>query len=190
MLHLQIITASTRPTRKGPSVAAWFLDQAERHAGFQLEPVDLAEVGLPLLDERKHPRFGEYEHAHTRAWSETVARADAFVVVTPEYDYGPPAALINALQYLVKEWAYKPMGFVSYGGVSGGTRSTNTLRMTVTTLKLMPIPEAVAIPFFGQYVSDETGAFAPPAVQEDAARVMLDELLRWAEALRPLRSEP
>lgn len=187
MPHLEVITASTRPSRKGPAVTAWFLEQARRHGKFEIEPVDLAQVNLPLLNEPKHPRFGEYEHAHTRAWSETINRADAFVVVTPEYDYGPPAALINAIQYLVKEWAYKPMGFVSYGGVSAGTRSTNTLKMTVTTLKVMPMFEAVAIPFFAQHIDEETGVFAPPRIQEAAATLMLDEILRWAEALRPLR---
>jgi NAD(P)H-dependent FMN reductase len=186
--HLEIITASTRQGRKGPHVAAWFLEQARRHDRFGIEPVDLAEVNLPLLDEPKHPRFRDYQHEHTRAWSEIVDRADAYVVVTPEYDFGPPAGLINALQYLQQEWAYKPMAFVSYGGVSGGTRSVLTLKSTVTALKMMPILEAVSIPFFIQYLDEETGRFSPGKVQEDAAKAMLDELLRWAEALRPLRS--
>lgn len=184
---LQIITASTRPSRKGPAVAAWFIDLARQDGQFEIETVDLAELGLPLLDEPKHPKFGEYEHDHTLRWSAMVDRADAFAVVTPEYDHGPPASLLNALQYLVKEWAYKPMGFVSYGGVAGGTRSTNTLKMTVTALKIVPIVEAVSIPFFVQHIDEETGAFSPPKLQEDAAMLMLKELLRWSEALRPLR---
>ncbi len=187
MPHLLVITASTRPSRKGPAVAEWFLELAHRHGGFEVEPVDLARVDLPLLDEPNHPRLGEYEHEHTREWSETIRRADAFVVVTPEYDHGPPAVLINALQYLVKEWGYKPIAFVSYGGVSAGTRGVNTLKMTATTLKMMPMFEAVAIPFFTQYIDEETGKFSPPKVQEEAAALMLTELGRWAEALRPLR---
>ena len=187
MQLLQVITASTRPTRQGPAVAAWFIEQARQHGGFEVEPVDLAEVALPLLNEPRHPRFGRYEHDHTRAWSATVERADAFVVVTPEYDHGPPAALLNAFQYLVREWAYKPLGFVSYGGVAAGARATNTLKMTATTLKMVPIFEAVAIPFFAQHIDEETGRFAPPAVQKEAAAVMLDEMLRWAEALETLR---
>lgn len=187
MPHLQVITASTRPARKGAAVAEWFVGQARSHGGFDVEPVDLAEVDLPLFDEPKHPKLGDYAHAHTRDWSEIVQRADAFVVVTPEYDHGPPASLINALQFLVKEWAYKPLGFVSYGGVAAGGRAANTIKMTVTTLKMMPIPESVAIPFFAQHL-DDSGTFAPPEVQEKAAVTMLDELLRWTEALRPLRS--
>jgi NAD(P)H-dependent FMN reductase len=188
MPHLEIITASTRQGRKGPVVTAWFLEQARRHGGFEIEPVDLAEVNLPLLDEPKHPRFHDYQHAHTRAWSETVDRADAFVVVTPEYDFGPPAALVNALQYLQREWAYKPMSFVSYGGVSGGTRAVLSVKSTVTALRMMPIFETVSIPFFTQFIDPETETFDPGEVQETAAKAMLDELLRWAEALRPLRS--
>ncbi len=187
MPHLQIITASTRPGRKGPAVAEWFLDQARRHGRFELEAVDLAEVDLPLLDEPKHPRLREYRHAHTRAWSETVDRADAYVFVTPEYDHGPPASLVNALQYLVHEWAYKPLGLVSYGGVSAGTRSTQGIKLTAVTLKMMPLPEAVSLPFFSRHIDPETGAFSPEKVQEDATDTMLDELLRWEEALRPLR---
>lgn len=187
MQLLQVITASTRPTRQGPSVAAWFHEQARRHGGFEVEPVDLAEVALPLLDEPRHPRFGEYEHEHTRAWSAIVDRADAFVVVTPEYDHGPPASLLNAFQYLVREWAYKPLGFVSYGGVAAGARAANTLKMTATTLKMVPMSEAVTIPFFTHHIDEETGRFTPPAVQEEAAVIMLDEMLRWTEALQPLR---
>jgi NAD(P)H-dependent FMN reductase len=188
MLNLQVITASTRPGRQGPLVTDWFLGCARAHGKFDVEPVDLAEVNLPVFDEPIHPRLAQYEHEHTRAWSAVVQRADAFVVVTPEYDYATPAALVNALQYLVREWAYKPMGFVSYGGVSGGTRGVQMTKQIVTTLKVMPIPEAVAIPFFAKHVDSEVGRFDPGEVQAKAASVMLDELLRWAGALKSLRT--
>jgi NAD(P)H-dependent FMN reductase len=187
MLNLQIVVASTRRGRQGPLVGAWFLECARAHGKFGVELVDLADVDLPLLDEPMHPRLAQYEHEHTRAWSAIVNRADAFVFVTPEYDYGAPASLLNALQYLLKEWAYKPVGFVSYGGVSGGTRSVQMTKQIVTTLKMVPMSEAVAIPFFAQYIDKETGAFDPGEVQVTAATVMLDELLKWTGALRPLR---
>lgn len=188
MRRLQVITASTREDRKGPFVAAWFLERARRHGRFEVEPVDLAEVDLPLFDEPKHPRLREYRHAHTKDWSARVERADAFVVVTPEYDHGPPASLVNALQYLVHEWAYKPMAFVSYGGVSAGTRGVEVTKLIATTLRMMPIFEAVSIPFFARLIDAESGKFEPGEVQEKAATVMLDELVRWTEALRPLRA--
>lgn len=187
MLNLQVIIASTRPGRQGPAIGAWFLDQARAHGQFAVELVDLAAVGLPLFDEAAHPRLRKYEHEHTKAWSTTVDRADAFVVVTPEYNYGTPPSLVNALDYLVHEWAYKPLGFVSYGGVSAGTRSVQMTKQIVTTLKMMPLPEAVAIPFFAQYLDKTTGAFDPGETQAKAGQVMLDELLKWATALKPLR---
>lgn len=186
-LLLQVIVASTRPARKGRAVADWFIARAQAHGAFAVEDVDLARMGLPFYDETAHPRFQKYEHEHTRAWSAVVDRADAYAVVTPEYDHGPPAALTNALQYLLHEWAYKPMGFVSYGGVSGGTRSVQVVKQTATALKVMPMFESVSIPFFAQHISKETGAFEPPSVQADAATTMLTELHRWAVALRPMR---
>lgn len=184
MLNLHVIIASTRAGRSGHHVGAWFDDVARRHGGFDVELVDLAEVDLPLFDEPRHPKRRQYEHAHTKAWSAIVDRADAFVFVTPEYDHTPPAALTNALQHLVQEWSYKPCGFVSYGGVSGGTRGVQVTKQIAVALKMMPIPEAVHIPFFKQHLDREAGTFAPGAVQEKAAGAMLDELLKWAEALR------
>jgi NAD(P)H-dependent FMN reductase len=188
MLDLQVIIASTREGRQGASIGAWFLDVARTHGKFNVELVDLADVDLPLLDEPKHPRFKQYAHEHTKAWSAIVSRADAYVFVTPEYDFSAPASLINALQYLQKEWAYKAAGFVSYGGVSAGTRGVQMSKQTVTALKMMPMPETVAIPFFPQYIDSETGAFDPGDVQVKAGGVMLDELYTWAAALKPLRS--
>src|SRR5690606_9934921 len=180
--------ASTRSGRAGRAVGQWFEGMARRHGGFEVEVVDLAEVDLPLFDEPRHPRLGDYEHAHTKAWSETVARADAYAVVTPEYDHAPPAALVNALQHLVREWAYKPMGFVSYGGVSAGTRGVQMTKQIAVALKMMPIPEAVHVPFFQRHLDREAGTFDPGEIQEKAAAAMLDELRRWAEALQPLRT--
>ncbi len=188
MPTLHVIVASTRPGRSGPAVAAWFLERARAHGRFDVELVDLAAVDLPLFDEPRHPRLRQYEHEHTKAWSRTVERADAFVVVTPEYNYGTPPSFVNALDYLVQEWAYKPMGFVSYGGVSGGTRSVQMTKQIVTTLKMMPLPEAVAIPFFSQHLDAATGRFDPGDGQATAARTMLDELHKWAAALAPLRT--
>lgn len=185
---LHVIIASTRKGRKGPLVADWFMTHATEHGGFEIELIDLAEVNLPLFDEPHHPRLAKYEHEHTRAWSATVSRADAFVFVTPEYDFSAPSSLTNAIQYLVREWAYKPVAFVSYGGVSGGTRGVQMTKQTVTALAMVPIPEAVAIPFFANHIDKEAGTFDPGEVQVKAARVMLDALRKWTDALRPMRA--
>ncbi len=186
MPKLKIVTTSTREQRVGPSIAKWFAQQATQHAKFDVESVDLKEVNLPLLDEPNHPMKRQYQHEHTKAWSKLVAGADAFVFVTPEYNYSMPPALLNALDYLYFEWNYKPAGFVSYGGVSAGTRSVEMTKGVLTTLKMMPLPEAVSIPFFSQHLKD--GVFDPADTQAKAVTGMLDELLRWTNALKTLRA--
>ena len=187
MLKLQVIVASTRDERKGHTVAAWFVEQARRHGQFDVEVVDLADVGLPMFDEPRHPRLRQYEHEHTRLWSAIVDRADAFVFVTPEYNHGAPPSLLNAMDFLVHEWAYKPVAYVSYGGASAGLRGVQMTKQVVAALRMVSVVEAVAIPFFAQHIDAATGAFDPGAVQEKAAAAMLDELLKWAEALKPMR---
>jgi NAD(P)H-dependent FMN reductase len=189
MPQLQVITVSTRERREGPKIAAWFVERARAHGKFDVRPVDLAEIALPVLDEPNHPRFRKYEHEHTKRWSAIVDAADAFVFVTPEYNYSAPPSLVNAVDYLFQEWAYKPCGFVSYGGVSAGTRSVQVAKLQLTTLKVVPLPEAVAIPFFNKSIN-EAGVFDPGDVQAKAADAMLDELRRWTDALAPLRAKP
>ena len=184
-LRLNIVIASTRPGRVGPSVAHWMDNYARQEGSFDVHLVDLAEVALPLYDEPRHPRLQQYEHAHTRAWSESVAAADAFVFVTPEYNYGPSPALLNALNYVYNEWNYKPAAFASYGGISGGMRAVQMTKMTLTTLKMVPIMEGVTIPMVSEHLS-ETG-FDAKEVHIQSADAMLKELHRWAEALKPMR---
>ena len=183
---LQIVIGSTRPGRVGKPVADWFTGRAIKHGGFEVEVVDLAEVNLPVLDEPQHPCFGQYEHGHTKRWSAIISRADAFVFVVPEYNYGFNAATKNAIDYLHTEWRYKPIGFVSYGGVAAGTRAVQMLKQVVTALKMMPMFEAVNIPFVAKLIGDD-GALHANEVMEQAAVAMLDELARWTAALAPLR---
>jgi NAD(P)H-dependent FMN reductase len=185
MLKLHVIIASTRPGRIGLPIGNWFLERAKAHGKFEVALVDLKEVNLPLLDEPKHPKLGQYEHAHTKAWSATVKAGDAFVFVTPEYNFSVAPALLNALDYLYTEWNYKPAAFVSYGGISGGLRAVQMAKQTLTTLNMMPIVEAVALPFGGKQI--EGGVFVGTEANDKAASAMLDELLRWAEALAPMR---
>ncbi|HEY3822277.1 MAG TPA: NAD(P)H-dependent oxidoreductase [Polyangiaceae bacterium] len=187
MLRLHVVVTSTRPGRVGLSVAQWFLERAKRHGKLDPELVDLKEVNLPALDEPKHPRFKQYEHEHTKKWSAKVSEADAFAFVTPEYNYSCPPALLNAFDYLYEEWTYKPAGFVSYGSVSGGTRSVQMIKPTVTALKMMPLPEGVVIPWVSKLM-DEHHAFQGGEAFDKAAVVMLDELARWAGALKTLRT--
>lgn len=186
MLNLHIIVASVRPGRGGLSVAQWFQGVAEQDKRFSVTLVDLAEVGLPLLDEPNHPRLRKYQHDHTKRWSKLVDAADAFVFVTPEYNYSFPASLKNAIDYLHAEWVDKPVGFVSYGGVSGGLRCVQHLKNVTGALSMTALNEAVVIPFYAQQ-RDEDGVFAPNQIQVDAAGQLLNGLDRMGNALRRLR---
>lgn len=187
MRKLHVIVGSTRPGRVGPAIARWFEAYAREHGGFEPKVVDIADFKLPLLDEAKHPIMKQYAHGHTKAWSASVAEADAYVFVTPEYDYFPGAAFVNALQFLASEWHYKPAGIVSYGGVSGGLRAAQTEKMLITSLRMMPIPEGVPIPNYGQFL-DDTGTFKPNDLVVTSAKTMLDELTKWTDALKPMRA--
>ena len=186
MPRLSITFGSTRPGRAGLPIADWFADRARQHGGFEIDVVDLAELNLPILDEPNHPRLRQYTHQHTKDWSARVAGSDAFVFVTPEYNHGYSAALKNAIDYLHHEWHYKPVGFVSYGGVAAGTRAMQQLKQVVTALRMLPLTDAVNIPFHTQFLDDD-GRVQANEVMEQAADVMLDELLRVEATLRPLR---
>ena len=185
-MKLLVIVASTRPGRVGRPVADWFVERAVEHGGFEVELADLAEIDLPLLDEPAHPATGQYIHQHTKGWSARVAAADAFVYVMPEYNHSYNAALKNAIDYLNREWAYKPVGLVSYGGVSGGLRAVQAIKPVVSALRMTPAVDAVTVPMVGSMIKD--GAFAPTEIVESSAKVMLDELVKLAQALGPLRA--
>ncbi|MDM0036862.1 NAD(P)H-dependent oxidoreductase [Variovorax sp. J22P271] len=184
---LHTLICSTRPGRVGPAIAGWAHAFAQAHGRFDSTLVDLADFALPVFDEPEHPRLQKYRHAHTRAWSASVLAADAFLFVMPEYNHGPPGALINAMNYLVGEWHYKPVGFVSYGGVSGGIRGVQATKQLLSTLKLVPIPEAIVVPHFTHHM-DAEGVFLPSEMHAASATAMLDELHRWTGALAALRA--
>ncbi len=185
MEKLGVIIASTRPGRVGGAVGRWFAQHARQHGSFEVQLIDLAQVKLPIYDEPNHPRLQKYAHAHTKAWSKQIDALDAFVFVTPEYDHALPPSLLNAIIYLNREWAYKAAGFVSYGGVSAGTRAVQVAKQVIVGLKVMPIPEAVNIPFIANQVDE--GLFKATDVHTEPATLMLNELHRWTQALKPLR---
>jgi NAD(P)H-dependent FMN reductase len=184
---LQVILGSTRPGRNGEPIAEWVTTAAKAHGGFEVELVDLAEVALPLLDEPGHPRLGHYVHQHTKDWSATVSRGDAFVFVVPEYNHSFNAATKNALDHLHTEWADKAVGLVTYGGVSAGTRAMVALKPVLSSLRMVPVTEAVNIPFFTQFIDDD-GVFHPSEVTAGAATAMFAEIARYDTALRTLRT--
>ncbi len=183
---LGVIIASTRPGRVGLPVGTWVISAARAYGEFEVDVLDLAEIKLPLMDEPSHPRLQQYTHAHTIEWSKRIDALDAFVIVMPEYNYGYSAPLKNAIDYLFKEWGYKPAGIVSYGGISGGTRAAQMIKQVLTTLKVVPLTEAVAIPFVAQHIDDE-GVFQSTEGFTGQIKTMFGELQRWSHPLRTLR---
>lgn len=182
---LLTIVGSTRPGRMAPIIARWFHELAGEDERFDAEYVDLVDFALPLFDEPQHPRLGQYEHEHTKAWSAKIASGDAFVFVAPEYNHGPSPALLNAIDYLSLEWARKPAAFVSYGGVAAGARSVQMLKPILSALEVVPIQPSVAIPMFPNFIKE--GNFEPTEPLVAAAGDVLDHLQQWSTALRTLR---
>ena len=184
---LQIIVCSTRPGRVGKPVADWFVEVAREHAGFDVQVADLAEINLPLLDEPNHPRLQKYTHEHTKQWAQRIAGSDAYVFVTPEYNYCFTGATKNAIDYLFHEWQHKPVGFVSYGGISGGLRAVQMLKPVVTTLQMYPMAASVAIPMVAEHLNEDRSSFNATDIVRESADALLDELAKTAPVMQALR---
>jgi NAD(P)H-dependent FMN reductase len=181
-----VVVGSTRPGRAALPLAEWIAQIARDHGGFEVELVDLADVDLPLFNEPRHPILKQYEYDYTKRWSAIVDAADAFVMVSPEYNHGITAVLKNAIDYLHSEWAYKAVGILSYGGVAAGTRSAAMLKQVLAPLKMVPTVASVSLPFFQQFIVD--GVVKPNTEMTTAANAMLDELAHWTKALKTLRA--
>jgi NAD(P)H-dependent FMN reductase len=180
-----IVVASVRPGRIGLPIAEWVRAAVEEKSDFEIDFADLAEIGLPFMDEPNHPKLRQYTHDHTLRWSERVDAADAFIFVTPEYNHSFSPALKNALDYLSAEWWRKPVGFVSYGGVSAGSRGVNAIENVLLAVGLVKTGAAVEIPFAGKHVQD--GRFVSEERLDSILAGVLAELSTLAGALTPLR---
>lgn len=190
-LRVAVIAGSTRPQRRATLVVEWVRDRAQEHLGQRgdIAVVDLADLGLPLLDEPMPAAIGEYRNPHTERWARLVDSFDGFLFVTPEYNHSMPAALKNAIDFLFAEWNDKAAGFVSYG-LNGGTRAVEHLRLTLAEVKVACVRSQVALGLFTDFdIPDmsEPGELKPAEHHERILARMLDELVDWSSALRPLR---
>ena len=181
-LQVAVIIGSTREGRFGGTVAEWFVDRARLRDDMVLDVIDLVDVELPMA-------LPLVSAPAAAAFVERIGRADAFVVITPEYNHGYPASLKQAIDLPRDEWREKPVGFVSYGGVSAGTRSVQQLKSVVTAVGMVPVITMVNIPFVGQ-AFDQNGRFETNDVMEKAAKALLDEPLRVQRLLRTAGAEP
>lgn len=189
MYKLKIVVSTVRPGRKGPLVAKWIAEEAQRNGHFEVDVLDLAEIGLPLMNEAVHPIMKQYEHEHTKQWSAKIDEADAFIFVTAEYNYSYPASLKNALEYLMHEWAYKPSGIVSYsGGPFAGVRAVISLKADLINFRNVALAEVVNIPTVGEFISED-GVFVPNDRLTTAATQMLTQLVRWTKGMKAIKED-
>jgi NAD(P)H-dependent FMN reductase len=178
---VQVILGSTRQGRAGERVARWFVQQAAARDDLVTELVDLRDHPLPFFDQPVPPMRGGYTDPAQVRWAEQVARADAFVLVTPEYNHGYPAVLKNALDHLYAEWVGKPVGFVGYGGPGAGLRAVEQLRQVVVELGMVPMRQQVAVPAVYSAFGEDGSMVVPGADRQ--ATAVLDELAGWAARL-------
>ena len=186
MPKLMILVDSVREGRIGLRIAEWAKRAVEADGRFDIDFADLAEIALPFMDEPKSPRLRQYTRAHTIEWSERVEASDVFLFLFPEYNYSYAPAIKNAIDYLHFEWHRKPVGFVNWGGNSGGTRAQTALRPVVGALGMVMTKGSVEINF-PQRQLNEAGEFVPNEQQATVLQLQLDELLGLDWALKPLR---
>ena len=182
MKQLRIVVSSTRPGRIGPKVAEWVAAQAPA-TEWEVELLDLS--SLPFFDEEDMPRNGNYAKPHTKDWASKVFESDAIVVVTPQYNRSFPASLKHLIDWHYTQWRAKPVGFVSYGGLSGGLRAVEQLRQVFAELHATTIRDTVSFHNVWQHIGEDGSLRMPDAAVP--AKVMLEKLQWWAAALKDAR---
>src|SRR5680860_1843882 len=179
-VRVMAIMGSPRQGRVGETVAKWFVSVAEQRSDMSIELIDLRDWPLPFFNEPKSPSSGEYA-VEAKVWSEKIGVGEAFVIITPEYNWGYPGVLKNALDHLYFEWNDKPVSFVGYGSVSGGSSSVRQLRQVVSELLMLPLRNEVLIQAPWEKF-DEQGNLNDYAFVE-SANTLLDQLVMYAKAL-------
>ncbi len=181
-MKLMVIWGSSRQDRQGGVVADWVKTGAQKDGRFEVDFVDFQKTVLPFFDEPISPfsmksAGADYTHPEGKAWAERVAKADGFIIVTPEYNHGYTAVLKNALDWVGPEWVDKPVGFVSYGGISGGARVVEQLRTVTIELGLVQVANPIHFVYFPREF-DEQGKPKEAEKYNGQLKKMFDELNR------------
>src|ERR1700733_5211745 len=191
MIAISVIVGSTRQGRFSEKPARWILQHLKKRDGVDARLLDLRDFPMPFFDQPATPAMpgrAPYENEVVQRWTAEIARSDGFVFVTPEYNYGPPAVLKNALDWVYPEWNRKAAAFVSYGAAAGA-RSVQQLRETAIELQLAPVRSSVHIPAAVLWAHFQGGDVnAGLAELEAPAKAMIDDLLWWSEALKTARA--
>lgn len=187
-LRLAVIVGSVREGRFGPTVSDWFAREARRYGTFDVDVIDLAESEhtLPMVfPDFSEPRPADIDRVH-EGLSRRLHAADAFVVVTPEYNHSFPASLKNTIDWFHSEWSAKPVGLISYGGMAGGQRAAEHLRQVFPELHAVTVRATLSFAMAWE-LFDERGEPHDAGGTSEAARGMLGELEWWGDALRAAR---
>lgn len=189
-MKIQVILGSTRPQRQSEKVGKWVIKQISKNSEVEAELIDLKDWPLPFYNEVSGVGYlnGNFSVEIAKKWGEKIAEADAYIIVTPEYNHGYSAVLKNALDYAYSQWNNKPIGFVAYGGIVGGSRSVEQLRLVAIELQMTPIREAVYIPAVWE-VFDETGNLKEANAYNQTFESMLKQLIWWTKALKEAREK-
>ncbi|WP_320068526.1 NAD(P)H-dependent oxidoreductase [Micromonospora sp. RTGN7] len=185
--QLAVILGSVRPGRFGPVVANWLVRQVEQRGDVAVDVIDLADPARPVTGGSTPVVTGQDDAEKALGFAERIGRADAFVVVTPEYNHGYPGELKVAIDSVNMQWHAKPVGFVSYGGISGGLRAVEQLRLVFAELHTVTVRETVSFAMcHGKF--DEAGEPLESGPVNQAAKALLEQLGWWARVLRDARA--
>ena len=192
-MRLQVIVGSTRPTRAADKVLPWVTGRAAVHEAFETEVLDLRDWPLPMFGEHLGSigdlRDPSYSDQLVRNWNRKIAAADAYLIITPEYNHSIPGELKNAIDSVFASFAFrnKPMAMVGYsGGIGGGIRAIEHLNQVAVELEMAPLRSTVILPFVDK-AFDADGQPTDPAT-EVSLQILLDDLAWWASALHTARA--
>lgn len=182
---IAVILGSIREGRAGEKVAKWFMDAVQHVESAQFNLVDLKDYPLPLFAEAVSPQYREGKHSSPdiQAWLDTIAQADGYIFITPEYNHGIPGPLKNAVDYGYKEWNNKPIGFIGYGGLAGGARSVEHWRQIAAELQMFDVREAVLIPIVWE-AFDEQGNLKNSEMHAETANIIVEKVAKLATQLK------
>ncbi|MFD7183779.1 NADPH-dependent FMN reductase [Streptomyces sp. NPDC056637] len=179
-VRVAVVIGSNREGRFGPVVADWLISLLGERPDFAVDVIDAADTDLPTA--LSYDPSAEVR-AELAKVTPKLAAAEAFVVLTPEYNHSYPASLKNVIDWHHAEWQAKPVGFVSYGGISGGLRAVEHLRTVFAELHAVTVRDTVSFADAGSHF-DASGTHRAPEAPAAAAKSMLDQLAWWAKALR------
>lgn len=187
MVTIAVVTGSVRPGRFTLQPSRWIFNILSKQHDVKAEFFDVADLNLPFFDESGSPSMGTANSKeHTRSWAKKIDNADGFIFVTPEYNHSYSPVLKNAIDYLYKEWNFKPATFVSYGALVAGSRAVEHLRTVLAELKMYDLREQILIPSYWEHL-DANGTYQFTDRQNKTAEAMIAELVFWAHSMKQAR---